>query len=355
MAYADRKAAGLTALPARRGFAVPGLLIFLLLLLLPLGVYIFSYTEVPVDRDWRLDLRDDQPLPPGGVGVRFTGTTTLVFSDGVTTWMTDGWFSRPGLPELLLGKIAPDRRAVERGLRSNRIDRLDAIFPLHSHFDHVMDAAEVARLTGARLIGSESTANVGRGGGLADERLQLVADGDSVTLGDFRITVLESRHVPYSYRRLQQALIEDADIERPLVPPASMFDYKVGKVFNLHVQHPAGSFLIVGSAGFIPGRLEGLDVDALFLGVGGLGSTSPDYRDQYWRETVESVRPEQIIPVHWDSLLRARHLPFSGELRLLDAGGDELREFLLRRRASLPETRWWYPPRYRQAVLLTPQ
>ena len=32
----------------------------------------------------------------GAVTVRFSGTATLVFSDGETRWMTDGWFSRPG-------------------------------------------------------------------------------------------------------------------------------------------------------------------------------------------------------------------------------------------------------------------
>ena len=35
-------------------------------------------------------------------------STTLVFSDGETTWMTDGWFSRPGPLRIAMGKIEPD-------------------------------------------------------------------------------------------------------------------------------------------------------------------------------------------------------------------------------------------------------
>src|SRR5262245_33708340 len=71
----------------------------------------------PVDPEWALSGSAD--IPPGAVTVRWTGTATLVFSDGQTTWMTDGWFSRPGPLALALGKIAPDPGAIERGLASN--------------------------------------------------------------------------------------------------------------------------------------------------------------------------------------------------------------------------------------------
>jgi len=42
---------------------------------------------------------------------------------------------------------------------------------VHTHFDHVMDSAVVAERTGARLVGGTSAAEVGRGHGLADDRL----------------------------------------------------------------------------------------------------------------------------------------------------------------------------------------
>ena len=89
--------------------------------------------------------------------------TALLFSDGETQWMTDGWFSRPGPLRILLGKIGPDLQAIDRGLAANEVLELDAVLPLHSHYDHAMDAPEVAKRTGALLLGSESTANIGRG------------------------------------------------------------------------------------------------------------------------------------------------------------------------------------------------
>lgn len=331
--------------------AVPGFVLALVLLLLYGAVRLFSYEQAPVDSTWRAEPAGE--TPGGTVTVRFSGTTTLLFSDGETTWMTDGWFSRPGLLKVLFGEIEPDRDAIEHGLRANRVGQLAAVFPLHSHYDHAMDAAEVARLTGAMLIGSEATANIGRGGGLGESRIRVVNDGERVQLGQFLLTVYQSRHMPYPSDWLTRRLIDDSEIAQPLVPPASAFDYKLGKAWVLLVEHPAGSFLISGSAGFIPGQLSGIDVDAVFVGVGGLGSQSEDYREAYWRETVTGVQPEQIIPVHWDSLLRSTDLPMSGELRLL-GGSDALRAFLLRERQRYPEIRWWTPPRYQPVVLLTP-
>ena len=76
---------------------------------------------------------------------------------------------------------------------------------------------------------------------------------------------------PYTDPDMVATLITDSEIPEPLVPPASAFDYKLGKAYVLHIEHPRGNAMLVGSAGFVPGLLEGLDVDVLFLGVGGLG------------------------------------------------------------------------------------
>ena len=47
------------------------------------------------------------------------------------------------------------------------VDRLEAVLPVHTHFDHAMDSAVVAARTGARLVGGASAAQVGVGGGIA--------------------------------------------------------------------------------------------------------------------------------------------------------------------------------------------
>ena len=75
------------------------LLLFLLFVILPvlaLAYALLVYTRPPVDPEWALP--GSKIIPPGAVTVRFSGTSTLLFSDGETRWMIDGRFSRPGPP-----------------------------------------------------------------------------------------------------------------------------------------------------------------------------------------------------------------------------------------------------------------
>ena len=252
----------------------------------------------------------------GSVTVRFTGSTTLLFDDGETSWMTDGWFSRPTFIEIITQRVEPDLVAIGRGLKANEVDKLDAVIPLHSHYDHAMDAPEVARQTGATLFGSESTANIGRGWGLDEGRIEILTHKKPIALGAFSITPIESNHFQFVDPHIAKTALDLPTIDSPLVPPAPITKYRVGKTYVLHVEHPQGSFVIVGSAGFVEGGLRGFKADVLFLGVGSLGEQSVEYRQKYWEETVGTLEPSTIIPIHYDSLLGEPRGPVRGHSAL---------------------------------------
>jgi L-ascorbate metabolism protein UlaG (beta-lactamase superfamily) len=320
-----------------------------------LGAAVFllnTYQSPPVDPKWAV--APSETFPEGAVTVRYTGTATLVFSDGETTWMTDGWFSRPGPLELLFGKIEPDLDAISKGLEHNQVHELAAVFPLHSHYDHAMDAPEVAKRTGAVLLGSESTANIGRGWGLSEEQIRVVADREPIALGKFTLTPIELRHFQFPDPELAARALGDPDIDAPLTPPVGAFDYKVGRAYALHVAHPKGTWLILGSAGFVEGALEDYDADVVFLGVGALGSQTHAYRETYWKESVERTHPTRVILIHWDSLTGPAEGPFTGEVRaaaLLSKGDDELLSFLKEKEAANPNIDFITLPRYEPVVL----
>ena len=310
------------------------------------------YKDVPVDAAWALD--GVAEAPAGAVSVRYTGTSTLLFSDGETNWMVDGWFTRPGPLQLAFGKIGPDLDAIERGLAANGVSRLAAVFPVHSHYDHAMDAPEVAKRTGAMLLGSEATANIGRGWGLPEAQIQVVADGVPVTVGKFVITPIVSQHFQFPDPAVRERALMNTDINEPLVPPVSVFDYRLGEAYVLHVAHPLGSWLIVGSAGYQEGDLAGLSADIVFLGIGGLGSQTAEYRETYWRETIASVKPDRIIPIHYDSLTAPIEGPFRGSvmaMAFLSGGVEENLRFLQRKQVENPELEFQTLPRYSPVVL----
>ncbi|NRA00135.1 MAG: MBL fold metallo-hydrolase [Myxococcales bacterium] len=311
-----------------------------------------SYEDPPVNPAWAVS--GTAEIPDGSVTVRYTGTATLVFSDGETPWMVDGWFTRVGPLSLVAGEIEPDLDAITEGLARNGVSKLAVVFPVHSHYDHAMDAPEVARRTGAVLFGSESTANIGRGWGLAESQIRVAVDREPVQFGAFTLTPIVSRHFQFPDPAVRALALDDPEITAPLVPPVPTFDYKVGKAYSLHVSHPKGTWLIQGSAGFVEGSLDGYSADVLFLGAGGLGSQTAAYRASYWRELVESVRPSRIIPIHWDSLTGPAEGPFVGTVRVMGflSGGTELtREFLEEKEAANPDIRFLTLPRYDEVVL----
>ena len=217
-----------------------------------------------------------------------------------------------------------------------------------------MDAPEVARRTGALLLGSESTANIGRGWGLPDWQIHAVEDRAPLQMGRFTVTPIESQHFQFPDPALRERALGNPEIREPLVPPVGAFDYRVGKAYVLHVAHPRGTWLVVGSAGFVEGGLAGLQADVVFLGTGGLGTQTADYREGYWRETVGRVAPQRVIPIHWDSLTGPIEGPFTGPVRaagFLSAGSDRTLTFLQAKQEEHPEIRFLTLPRYDPVVL----
>ena len=314
--------------------------------------FLGTYEAPPVSPAWAV--RGSDSIPKGSVTVRFTGTSTLLFSDGETSWMVDGWFSRFGPLAILGGKIGPDLDAIDRGLARNEVDQLAVIVPVHSHFDHAMDAPEVARRTGAILLGSESTANIGRGWGLAEDQIRVAIDRQPVQFGQFTLTLIETNHFEFPDPALREQALSSPEITQPLVPPVGAFDYRVGQPYAIHVRHPKGTWLIQASAGFRPGGLDGFAADIVFLGVGGLGTQTLEYREAYWRETVTPTGARHVIPIHWDSLTGPIEGEFTGEVRaaaFLSHGVDFTRAFLEGRLAKDATLRMTTLPRYEEVVL----
>jgi L-ascorbate metabolism protein UlaG (beta-lactamase superfamily) len=257
----------------------------------------------------RFDVSEAQ----GELGVTFLGVSTLLLDDGDSAVLTDGFFSRPSLPKVAVGRIAPDQARIEAALDRVGVERLDAVVPVHTHYDHAMDSAVVAQRTGAVLAGGVSVANVGRGHGLPDEQILVVTPGQPVSLGAFRLTWIESEHCPPDRY--------PGEIAEPVVPPVRAGAYRCGEAWSLLVEHHDGrSALIQGSAGFVRDALTGAHAEVAYLGVGQLGLQDEEYLRTYWNETVEAVGARHVVLIHWDDFFR----PLDRPLRALPYAGDDL-------------------------------
>ncbi len=255
--------------------------------------------------------RADDATP---VRVTFLGVATLLVDDGQSAVLTDGFFSRPGLLAVATRRLAPDEGRIDAALRRAGIRGLAAVVPVHSHFDHALDAAAVAARTGAVLAGGRSTRNVGLGHGLPEDRLLEVSSGESHDLGAFAVTFVASRHCPPDRY--------PGEIAAPLRPPARASAYRCGEAWSLLLAHrPTGRRMLVqGSAGFVPGALAGRRADVVYLGVGQLGLRPEAEIEAYWAETVGAVGARRAVLVHWDDFFR----PLDEPLRALPYAGDDL-------------------------------
>jgi len=252
--------------------------------------------------------------PDAALSVTWLGVSTLLVDDGTSALMTDGFFSRPSLVDVRLRRLTPSASRIDYCLTRAKVNRLAAVVPVHTHYDHAMDSAVVAERTGARLIGGESAANVARGHGLSADLVVIAAPGQGLALGPFRLTLIESSHCPPD--RFPGTITE------PVVPPAKVSAFRCGEAWSALIQHTPSDrrLLIQGSAGFVPGALAGQRAEVAYLGIGQLGLQPEDYIVEYWEQTAATVGARRVVLVHWDDFFR----PLTEPLRVLPYAGDDL-------------------------------
>lgn len=250
--------------------------------------------------------------------ITFFGTTTLLFDDGKDQILFDAHFTRPSLREYVVrAKAATDTKLCDRLIRLHHIDRLRAIFISHTHHDHVMDAPYMAGKCGAMIYGSSSAKNVALGGSVPEDKIVVFRDGDTYSIGDFRIRILKSLHSKPT--KLNDDL--GVPIEKPLVQPASLRDYKEGGSYDFYIEYGEKKILIRPSFNYIKGQLDGIEADVLFLGVAGLAKADKEMEKAFFAETVGKTKAQLVIPVHWDNFFAPLDHPAKGMPKLIENTG----------------------------------
>jgi L-ascorbate metabolism protein UlaG (beta-lactamase superfamily) len=244
---------------------------------------------------------EQQPSTAGDVTARFLGTTSVLFQDAATAIMSDGFVTRPGLARVVFGRIGPDRERIQDAAKRLEVDSIAAVFTGHSHYDHALDAPTLAQLTGAVLLGSQSTFNIGLGAGLPESAMHVVRDGETMRFGRFELTFLESEH--------SRPDVHPGTVKAPLVPPARSGEWKNGGTYSVLIRHEHRTILMHGSSNFKASALRDHRADVVYLGIGGLGKKPDAFVDAYWDEVVGATRARRVILVHWDNFFHSLDEP----------------------------------------------
>lgn len=239
----------------------------------------------------------------GTVRILFLGTSSMLWTDGTTQWMLDGFFSRQPVLDVMLKKIDVLRPRVDetaqKAFGALRVKpELSAVFVAHSHYDHSMDAPYLVKQYGGQVMGSGSTQQIALGQGLDKERTHLLTEGAVEKVGQFRIQAIRSAHAPTGFT--------GGFNTKPLQLPAHALAFKEGVSYMFVIGHSAmpdqskALAIIQPSAGFVPGQTKGIQTDTVFLGAGGLGKLKEPQIEAYWQELVVNTQAKQVYLIHWD-------------------------------------------------------
>lgn len=237
-------------------------------------------------------------LPADSVTVTWFGVATLLFDDGETQVLIDGFFSRPSLADVVFDvPVSSHAAQINYVMDEYQIRRLAAIVPSHTHYDHAMDIGALANRSSASILGSPSSAQVARGAGVPEDQIVIAAEGEPYEFGEFTVTLIRALHAPVGWGGSTPLA---GTIDEPLRQPAAVSAWREGQSYSIIVDHPLGRTLVQGSAGFLEGALAGIRADVVMLGIFGLEGLGDEYTEHYWRELVTATGASRVFPIHHD-------------------------------------------------------
>lgn len=225
---------------------------------------------------------------------RYFGASSILISDGDTSILIDGFFSRPSIGNALINGMKPNYERVSKFLKEHNIDRIDVMLLSHSHYDHILDSGSIAHINNAIVYGSKSAIDI------VDKqkeplRTRIIRNKQTVNAGLFSITFYETPHVP---KKVTTKLFE-----RVYLALSGGLDYRhLGKNYSFLISHKNRKILVIPSAGYEANILSGVKANVVFLSVGLLGKNKKTYIKNYWNETVVKTEATLVIPIHWDNL-----------------------------------------------------
>ena len=213
--------------------------------------------------------------------MRWLGTASFEIIIGNTTIYLDPFLSR--------GERARPRLAM--GV--NDITRADYVFLSHGHFDHAKDVPAIAARTGARVLAPSAVCDALRNRGVPDPQLRPLDGIATLGFSDFRVRTIPSAHVRFdgelalaTLRRAWWRLVLDA---------GRLLGYPTGGVMGYLFTANECSWCFLGSAGYDPDLIRGLEPDLALVPVQGRTDIH-----RVAAEIVGLMSPRWVIPHHYD-------------------------------------------------------
>jgi L-ascorbate metabolism protein UlaG (beta-lactamase superfamily) len=234
---------------------------------------------------------------PRGLSLTWLGTAGFVLRHQDYTLLIDPYLSRAPLASVLSKRaLVWDANAIK-----TTVPRADAVVVGHTHFDHALDIAPIARTSGCKVYGSTSLAGLMQLHGLGHLSVR-VEVGRRYELGPFEVTFVRSRH---SKLLFGLRVPSEGELTCDQLDGLSAGQFRCGEVYGIHIRVAGATFYHQGSADIIEENVFDHSVDFFLAGIAGRGFT----RD-YTARALRTLAPSVIIPHHYDNFF----LPLQGPM-----------------------------------------
>ncbi|NER16065.1 MBL fold metallo-hydrolase [Spongiivirga citrea] len=236
------------------------------------------------------------------IKLKYLGTAGWEITDGDITVLIDPYISRfklgtgPGIsPDDKRATVKRSDIAVSDTITiDSLITKADFILVHHSHFDHLADVPYIAKKTGAKVVGTETTCNILRGYGIPNEQLYPVKGGEDYQFDNFSVKVIPTLHSALN----QKHYIDNRVYTEVPETPLKVSEFIEGGSLMFLARFSNHQVLTMGSMNFIERELLGIKPDILLAGVNRSQLGLYKYNERLLAIT---NYPKVIIPTHWDN------------------------------------------------------
>jgi L-ascorbate metabolism protein UlaG (beta-lactamase superfamily) len=236
------------------------------------------------------------------INLKYFGTAGWEITDGTITVLVDPYISRVKLGAGPSVSAEDDRPTVMRDdiyvsdtlLIDSLIAGADFILVHHSHFDHLADVPYIARKTGAKVIGTETTCNILKAYGIDGDQLYPVKGGEDYQFENFSVRVIPSIHSALN----EKHYIDNRTYSEVPNAPLKVSEFIEGGSLMFLARFANHRVMTMGSMNFVERELQGIETDILLAGVNQSQLGLYKYNERLLEVT---NYPKIIIPTHWDN------------------------------------------------------
>ncbi|MBX9389635.1 MBL fold metallo-hydrolase [Streptomonospora nanhaiensis] len=226
--------------------------------------------------------------------LRWLGTSGWRLEAAGATLLVDPYLSRYPTG-LFTGKFDPTTGLkVRKDVVDRHMGDPSLILVTHSHWDHFNDVPYIAKSTGARVVGTSTTAHLAQAMKVDTAQLSAVKGGEVFDFPEFVVEVVPSLHS----RNGNYSMAFPGSVSAPpATEPATIADLPEGDTLCFQVRVKGGpSIFFMGASDFAERSVAGLTPDVAMIALPSSSATH-DYVPRLIRAL---GKPPTVVPVHWD-------------------------------------------------------